>query len=182
MKVLVINCGSSSLKYQLLDMTYKSVLAQGLVERIGISGSQLTHRQGDLEKVVLRKLSNHEEAISLVLECLTDSEYGVVGNLQEISAVGKGVIHGGEKYNSSDRIEDAVIQTINKYIELAPLHTPKNIAGIKICKKFMSRVPQAVFDTAFHQTMLPKVHGALHKRRQAAEMLGSWVLLRWRVY
>jgi len=196
MKVLVINCGSSSLKYQLLDMTDKSVLAQGLVERIGISGSQLTHKSGDLKKVVLQKLSNHEEAISLVLECLTDSEYGIVGDLQEISAVGHRVVHGGEKYASSVMIDDAVIQTMHKFVELAPLHTPKNITGIEACQKLMPGVPQvAVFDTAFHQTMQKKAflyglpyelyekykirkygfHGTSHKyvSIKAAEMLGK---------
>ncbi|OLN25859.1 acetate kinase [Desulfosporosinus metallidurans] len=196
MKVLVINCGSSSLKYQLLDMTYKSVLAQGLVERIGISGSQLTHKRGDLKKVILGGLSSHSEAISLVLESLTNPKYGVIGNLQEISAVGHRVVHGGEKYASSVLIDDAVIQAIGKYVELAPLHTPKNIDGIKACEKIMPGVPQvAVFDTAFHQTMPPKAflyglpyelyekykirkygfHGTSHKYVSmiAVEMLGK---------
>lgn len=196
MKVLVINCGSSSLKYQLLDMTDKSVLAQGVVERIGISGSQLTHKWGDLKKVIVRELSNHEEAISLVLASLTDPEYGIVNNLEEISAIGHRVVHGGEKYSSSVMIDEAVIQTMNKFIELAPLHTPPNITGIEACRKFMPKVPQvAVFDTAFHQTMQKKAflyglpyelyekykirkygfHGISHQyvSIKAAEMLGK---------
>ena len=195
MKVLVINCGSSSLKYQLLDMTHKSVLAQGLVERIGMSGSQLTHKRGELKKVISQELSNHAEAIFLVLESLTNPRYGVVGNLQEISAVGHRVVHGGEKYACSVLIDNIVMQAIEKYGELAPLHTPKNITGIETCKKLMSGVPQvAVFDTAFHQTLPPKAflyglpyelyekykirkygfHGTSHKyvSMKAAEMLG----------
>ncbi len=196
MKVLVINCGSSSLKYQLLDMTYKSVLAQGLVERIGMSGSQLTHKRGELKKVILQKLSNHAEAISLVLESLTNPKYGVVGNLQEIKAVGHRVVHGGDKYASSVLIDDIVMQEIKKYGELAPLHTPKTITGIETCKKLMPGVPHvAVFDTAFHQTLPPKAflyglpyelyekykirkygfHGTSHKyvSMKAIEMLGK---------
>ena len=196
MKVLVINCGSSSLKYQLLDMTNKSVLAQGLVERIGMSGSQLTHKRGELKKVILQELSNHAEAISLVLESLTNPRYGVVGNLQEIDAVGHRVVHGGEKYACSVLIDNIVMQAIKKYGELAPLHTPKNITGIETCNKLMPGVPQvAVFDTAFHQTLPPKAflyglpyelyekykirkygfHGTSHKyvSMKAAEMLGK---------
>ena len=196
MKVLVINCGSSSLKYQLLDMTDKSVLAQGLVERIGISGSQLTHKRGDLKKVILRELSTHAEAIYLVLESLTNPNYGVIGSLQEISAVGHRVVHGGDKFASSVLIDDAVMQAIDECVELAPLHNPPNITGIQACKKLMPGVPQvAVFDTAFHQTMPPKAflyglpyesyekykirkygfHGTSHKyvSMKAAEMLGK---------
>lgn len=195
MKVLVINCGSSSLKYQLLDMPCHSVLAQGLVERIGMSGSKLTHERGKLKKVISRELSNHAAAISLVLESLTNPKYGVVGNLQEISAVGHRVVHGGEKYSSSVLIDNAVMQVIKKCVELAPLHTPKNITGIEVCMRLMPGVPQvAVFDTAFHQTMPPKAflyglpyelyekykirkygfHGTSHKyvSMKAAEMLG----------
>jgi len=196
MKVLVINCGSSSLKYQLLDMAYKSVLAQGLVERIGMSGSQLTHTRGELKKVIKQELANHAEAISLVLESLTNPRYGAVGKLQEINAVGHRVVHGGEKYSCSVLIDNIVMQAIKKCGELAPLHTPKNITGIETCKKLMPGVPQvAVFDTAFHQTLPPKAflyglpyelyekykirkygfHGTSHKyvSMKAAEMLGK---------
>ncbi|WP_088227577.1 acetate kinase [Desulfosporosinus sp. FKB] len=196
MKVLVINCGSSSLKYQLLDMKDQSVLAQGLVERIGLCGSQLTHRQGKLEKVAFQDMSSHAEAISLTLDMLMNSEFGVVSNLQEISAVGHRVVHGGEKFSSSVLIDEAVIKTINKYIELAPLHTPKIVTGIATCRKLLPGIPQvAVFDTAFHQTMPPKAflyglpyelyekykirkygfHGSSHKyvSMKAAEMLGK---------
>jgi acetate kinase len=196
MKVLVINCGSSSLKYQLLDMTDKSVLAQGLVERIGITGSQLTHKRDDLKKIISRELSNHAEAISLVLESVTHSEYGAIRNLQEISAIGHRVVHGGEKFASSVLIDAVVLHAIEECVELAPLHNPPNITGIEACKKLMPGVPQvAVFDTAFHQTMPPKAflyglpyelyekykirkygfHGTSHKyvSMQAAEMLGK---------
>lgn len=196
MKILVINCGSSSIKYQLLDMTYKSVLAQGLVERIGISGTQLTYKRGALKKVLNKEMSNHAEAISLVLESLTNPKYGVVGNLQEISAVGHRVVHGGEKYSSSVLIDDAVMQEIGKCAELAPLHVSKNITGIEACKTLMPGVPQvAVFDTSFHQTIPKKAflyglpyelyekyrirkygfHGTSHKyvSMKAAEMLGK---------
>jgi len=150
MKVLVINCGSSSLKYQLLDMTYKNVLAQGLVQRIGMSGSQLTHKWGELKKDILQELSNHVEAISLVLESLTSPKYGVVGSLQDIGAVAHRVVHGGEQYASYVLIDDTVIQAIKKIGKLAHRHTPKNITGIETCKKLMPGIPHvAVFDTAF---------------------------------
>lgn len=196
MKVLVINCGSSSVKFQLLDMTNKSVLAQGLVDRIGIAGSQLTYKQGDLKKDIIQELSNHTEAISLVLETLTNPNYGVLSNLEEISAVGHRVVHGGEKYASSVLIDDAVIEEIRKCTEFAPLHNPKNIIGIEACKTLIPGVPQvAVFDTAFHQTIPMKAclyglpyeiyekykirkygfHGTSHKYVSmiAAEMLGK---------
>lgn len=159
MKVLVINCGSSSLKYQLLDMTNKIVLAQGLSERIGLPGSQLTYKRGDFKKVISAELPSHAQVVALALDTLTNPEYGVIDNLQEISAVGHRVVHGGEKYASSVLIDDIVIQAIEKCSELAPLHTPKNIAGITACLKLMPDVPQvAVFDTAFHQTMPPKAY------------------------
>lgn len=196
MKILVINCGSSSLKFQLLDMTYKNVLARGLVERIGLSGSQLTYHRGALKKVITQEMSSHAEAISLVLENLINPRFGVVCNLREISAVGHRVVHGGEKYSSSVLIDDNVVQEIGKCAELAPLHVSKNIIGIEACKILIPGVPQvAVFDTSFHQTIPKKAflyglpyelyekykirkygfHGTSHKyvSMKAAEMLGK---------
>ncbi|TGE32757.1 acetate kinase [Desulfosporosinus sp. Sb-LF] len=157
MKILVINCGSSSLKYQLIDMVTKNPIGKGLVERIGLQGSVLTHRTGSGEKVVIKdEISNHTVAIKLVLEALVSPEYGAVQDLKEISAIGHRVVHGGEKFSTSVIIDDAVMEALKDCIELAPLHNPPNIAGIKACQKMMPGVPQvAVFDTAFHQTMQP---------------------------
>ncbi|AGA70128.1 acetate kinase [Desulfitobacterium dichloroeliminans LMG P-21439] len=196
MKVLVINCGSSSLKYQLLDMNTKTPIAKGLVERIGLPGAVLTHRPAAGEKeIITAEIPNHTVAIQLVLDALVNPEYGVLKGLEEIGAVGHRVVHGGEKFASSVLIDDEVMQAIEECIELAPLHNPPNIAGIEACQKLMPGVPQvAVFDTAFHQTMpahaylygLPyelyekyKIrkygfHGTSHKyvSQRAAELLG----------
>ncbi|MDO5410187.1 MAG: acetate kinase [Lachnospiraceae bacterium] len=154
MKVLVINCGSSSLKYQLIDSETESVLAKGLCERIGIDGV-LTHSPAGKDKVVFNDpLPNHTVAVSNVLKQLTDSENGVIADLSEIGAVGHRVVHGGEKFASSTVITDEVIAEIDKCSDLAPLHNPANIIGINACKELMPGVPMvAVFDTAFHQTM-----------------------------
>jgi acetate kinase len=154
-KVLVINCGSSSLKYQLLDMATQDPIAKGLVERIGMPGSVLTHRPASGEKeIITAELPNHTVAIQLVLDTLVNPEYGVVKSLDEISAVGHRVVHGGEKFSTSVLITDEVMKALEECIELAPLHNPPNIAGIEACQKLMPGVPQvAVFDTAFHQTM-----------------------------
>lgn len=160
MKVLVINCGSSSLKYQLIDSETEKPLASGLCERIGIDG-QLTHKVDgkkikDEEK---NPMPNHEVAVKLVLQELTDSAHGVISNLNEINAVGHRVVHGGEKFASSVVINDEVIQAIAECNELAPLHNPANLIGIEACKKALPAVPMvAVFDTAFHQTMPEKAY------------------------
>ena len=154
MKVLVINCGSSSLKYQLIDSETEAVLAKGLCERIGIDGV-LTHTPAGKDKVVFNDpLPNHTVAVSNVLKQLTDPENGVIADLSEIGAVGHRVVHGGEKFASSTVITDDVIAEIDKCSDLAPLHNPANIIGINACKELMPGVPMvAVFDTAFHQTM-----------------------------
>lgn len=155
MNVLVINCGSSSLKYQLLDMQNESVLAIGLAERIGIEGSQLKHETIGKDKVVFQKpMPNHKEAIKIVLEVLTDGILGAITSLDEIQAVGHRVVHGGEKFASSVLITEEVIEAMVECIELAPLHNPPNIIGIRACQELMPNVPMVgVFDTAFHQTM-----------------------------
>ena len=155
MKVLVINAGSSSLKYQLMDPQTQEVLAKGLCERIGIDG-RLTHKvpatNGKYEFEI--PMPTHAEAIQAVLDALTDSEHGVIKSMSEIDAVGHRVVHGGEKFASSVLIDDAVMAAIEECIPLAPLHNPANITGIKACQKVMPGVPMvAVFDTAFHQTM-----------------------------
>ena len=154
MKVLVINCGSSSLKYQLIDSETEAVLAKGLCERIGIDGV-LTHTPAGKEKVKFTDpLPNHTVAVSAVLKQLTDPVNGVIADLAEIGAVGHRVVHGGEKFASSTVINDEVIAEIEKCNDLAPLHNPANIIGINACKELMPGVPMvAVFDTAFHQTM-----------------------------
>jgi len=155
MKILVVNCGSSSLKYQLMDMITKESVGVGLVERIGLEGAVLTHRTASGEKeVITTDLPNHTVAIELVLKVLVSPVYGAVKDLTEISAVGHRVVHGGENFAASAIIDNAVMQAIQDCIELAPLHNPPNIAGIEACQKLMPGVPQvAVFDTAFHQTM-----------------------------
>lgn len=159
MKVLVINCGSSSLKYQLIDSKSERVLAVGLCERIGIDG-RLNHTPAGGEKIVVEApMGNHEAAIKLVLAALTDKNHGVIKSLEEIGAVGHRVVHGGEKFASSVIINDEVIDAIEECNELAPLHNPANLIGINACKAIMPGVPMvAVFDTAFHQTMPAKAY------------------------
>ncbi|GAB6152324.1 acetate kinase [Desulfosporosinus burensis] len=157
MKILVINCGSSSLKYQVIDMATKNAIGKGLVDRIGLQGSMLTHRTGSGEKHVIRsEIPNHTMAIKLVLEALISPEYGALKDLTQISGIGHRVVHGGERFSKSVVIDEAVMKALKDCIELAPLHNPPNIAGIKACQKMMPGVPQvAVFDTAFHQSMRP---------------------------
>ena len=154
MKVLVINCGSSSLKYQLFDMADESVLAKGLVDRIGLPGSILTHRPGEGKVNIEAEIGDHDKAISMVLAALTDAEHGVVKSLDEIGAIGHRVVHGGEAFSDSVAITPAVMDAIKANIELAPLHNPPNIMGIEACSKLMPATPQcSVFDTSFHQSM-----------------------------
>ncbi|MBQ7485693.1 MAG: acetate kinase [Oscillospiraceae bacterium] len=197
MKILVINCGSSSLKYQLLDMADETLLAKGLCERIGIDG-HLTHKPQNGKPVFNEDVAmpTHTEAIAAVLDKLTSAEYGVVSSMKEIGAVGHRVVHGGEKFAASVRIDASVMDAIAECIPLAPLHNPANITGIEACRAVMGDVPQvAVFDTAFHQSMPGKAftyaipyeyytdlkvrrygfHGTSHRyvARRAAEMLGK---------
>lgn len=155
MKVLVVNCGSSSIKYQLFNMTDESVLAKGLVERIGLEGSVLNHQPAGKDKVVLNAdIQNHSIGIKMVLEALTHPGHGVIKSMKEISAIGHRVVHGGEKFADSVVITPAVMAALEECIEMAPLHNPPNILGINACAELMPGVPQAgVFDTAFHQTM-----------------------------
>jgi len=195
MKVLVINAGSSSLKYQLMSPESGDVFAKGLCERIGIDGS-LTHKVPAREdKDLSVPMPTHAEAIEAVLAALTNPEYGVIASMDEIDAVGHRVVHGGEEFASSVLIDDAVMAAIRACIPLAPLHNPANITGIEACRRVMPKVPMvAVFDTAFHQTIPPKAflyalpyeyytenhvrrygfHGTSHfyVSRRAAEMLG----------
>lgn len=158
MNILVINCGSSSLKYQLINMENQEVLAKGLVERIGIEGSVLTQKvEGRDKYIVEQPMNSHKDAIKLVLDSLVDSKNGVIKSMDEISAVGHRVVHGGEKYASSVLINDEVMAYLEECIKLAPLHNPPNIIGIEACKALMPNTPMAVvFDTAFHQTMPEK--------------------------
>ncbi len=197
MKVLVVNCGSSSIKYQLVNMNDESVLAKGLVERIGLDGSILTHQPEGKDKVVINAdIKNHSIGIKLVIEALTDAKHGVITDMKEIAAVGHRVVHGGEKFADSVLITPAVMDALEECIEMAPLHNPPNIMGINACAEIMPGVPQvAVFDTAFHQTM-PKhaflyalpyeayekygirrygFHGTSHKyvSQQAADLMGE---------
>ncbi len=199
MKVLVINAGSSSLKYQLMDPDTGVVLAKGLCERIGIDG-KFTYKPQIEGKETLKAVDvampTHSEAIQAVLNALVDPKNGVIGAMKEIDAVGHRVVHGGEAFNKSVRIDDKVMAAIEECVPLAPLHNPANITGIRACEKVMPNVPMvAVFDTAFHQTMPAKAftyalpyeyykndkvrrygfHGTSHKyvTERAAAMLGK---------
>lgn len=197
MKILVINCGSSSLKYQLIDMDDKKVLAKGLAERIGIEGGRVKYEAAGKDEIVIEEmLADHKAALKIVLDSLQHAEYGAVKSLDEIDAVGHRVVHGGEAFAESVIIDDKVMKAINDNVEIAPLHNPPNIIGIEACKEIMGDIPMvAVFDTAFHQTIpalnyiyaLPyeyyekyKVrrygfHGTSHQyiTGRAAEMLGK---------
>ena len=155
MKILVINAGSSSLKYQLLNMENKSVLAKGLCERIGIEGSRLKHQRDGKDDVVIEaNMDTHADAIKFVISALIDPTHGVIADMGEINAVGHRVVHGGEFFKKSVIIDSDVKKAIEACIELAPLHNPPNLMGIVACEEVMPNVPQvAVFDTAFHQTM-----------------------------
>ena len=196
MKVLVINAGSSSLKYQLLNLENNELMCKGLMERIGIDG-KLTHSPMGKDKVEKEiNMANHSDAIKVLIDAITDAEYGVVKSMNEIDAVGHRVVHAGEYFNDSVLVTDSVMEKLEACVELAPLHNPPNLLGIKACQEIMPGVPQvAVFDTAFHQTM-PKeaylyavpynyyekykvrkfgFHGTSHKyvAQRAAAMLGK---------
>lgn len=197
MNILVINCGSSSLKYQLIDSNSEEVLAKGLCERIGAKGSVLTHKTAEGKKAVVEEpMPNHTEAVHLVIAALTDAEYGCVRSLDEIGAVGHRIVHGGEKFSKAAIITEETIKAIEECSDLAPLHNPANLIGIEACKEVMKDIPMvAVFDTAFHQTMPEKAymyglpyeyyekykirrygfHGTSHQfvSEHAAEMLGK---------
>ena len=153
--VLVINCGSSSLKFQLINSKTEKVIAKGICERIGIEGSQMAYTPAGGEKIEkIFPMKDHTQAIKLVLDALTDAEHGVVKNLDEIGAVGHRIVHGGEKFATSTIITEDVMAAIEECNDLAPLHNPANLIGIRACKELMPSTPMvAVFDTAFHQTM-----------------------------
>ena len=197
MKVLVINCGSSSLKFQLINTDTEEVLAKGLCERIAIDGSRIVYQKAGSDKVRTEApMPTHTEAIALVLDALTNSETGVIKDMSEIDAVGHRIVHGGERFASSTILTDEVIKAIEECSDLAPLHNPANLIGISACKALMPNTPMvAVFDTAFHQTMpeeaylygLPReyyekykvrrygFHGTSHSyvSHKAAELLGK---------
>lgn len=160
MNILVINCGSSSLKYQLINSDSEAVLAKGLCERIGIDGSRITYQPEGGEKIVKESpMPPHTQAIQLVLQALTDSTTGVIKSLDEVGAVGHRVVHGGEAFTSSTRITEETIAAIEACNDLAPLHNPANLIGIRACQELMPNTPMvAVFDTAFHQTMPEKAY------------------------
>ncbi len=158
MDILVINCGSSSLKYQLINTDTEAVLAAGICDRIGISGGQFTYKpQGGEKSIQNTEMKDHEVAIKLVLEALTNPKTGIISSLDEIKAVGHRIVHGGEHFTHSAIITDEVISHIEECADLAPLHNPAHLLGIRACQALMPSTPMvAVFDTAFHQTMPPK--------------------------
>ena len=159
MNVLVINCGSSSLKFQLINSDTEAVLAKGLCERIGIDGSLTYQPAGGEKKTEDKAMPTHTEAIQFVIDALTDADRGVVRSLDEIGAVGHRVVHGGEKFASSAVITDEMIKAVEECNDLAPLHNPANLIGIRACQELMPGTPMvAVFDTAFHQTMPEKAY------------------------
>ena len=196
MKILVVNAGSSSLKYQLIDMENESMMAKGLIERIGIPGSQLKQTVGEEQYIIKMPMNDHVEASKQMLLALTNQQHGVVKNMGEIGAVGHRVVHGGESFTTSSLIDDACLKAIEENSVFAPLHNPANLMGIKACQMVMKDTPMvAVFDTAFHQTMPPKsyiygtpmdyykrlkvrrygFHGTSHRfvSEQAAKFLGK---------
>ena len=159
MNVLVINCGSSSLKYQLINSDTEEVLAKGLCERIGIDGRLVYQKAGCDKEITEASMPTHKEAIQMVLDALTNEKTGAIASLKEVNAIGHRVVHGGEKFASSVVITDEVIQAVEECNDLAPLHNPANLIGIRVCGELMPGVPQvAVFDTAFHQTMPAKAY------------------------
>ena len=159
MKVLVLNCGSSSLKYQLIDMETEHVMAKGNVEKVGMDDSFLTHKVNGEKHKIEQKIPNHEEGIKLVIEQLLNPEYGVIKSLDEIDAIGHRIVHGGEKITSSVLITDEVIKGIEDATIFAPLHNPADIQGIYACQKALPGKPNVgVFDTAFHQTLPKKAY------------------------
>ena len=159
MNVLVINCGSSSLKYQLINSDTEEVLAKGLCERIGIDGRLVYQKAGCDKEITEASMPTHKEAIQMVLDALTNDKTGAIASLKEVNAIGHRVVHGGEKFASSVVITDEVIQAVEECNDLAPLHNPANLIGIRVCGELMPGVPQvAVFDTAFHQTMPAKAY------------------------
>lgn len=160
MKILVLNCGSSSVKYKLFDMESKAILGQGGVEKLGMQGSFLKHTRADNQKVVLEgEILTHQVAVEYILGVLTSAKHGAIKSLEEIDAVGHRLVHGGETFNKSVLIDDDVISKIEECIEIAPLHNPPNLAGINAIKELLPNVPQVgVFDTAFHQTMPPHAY------------------------
>lgn len=159
MKILVLNCGSSSLKFQLINMDNNERMAKGNFERIGGMKTTLKLNVGGKKEEILRIARDYDEAIAFVLEVLLKPEYGLIRDLKEIGAVGHRIVHGGEKFSESVLIDDAVIEEIEKCIDLAPLHNPAGVAGIKAARNVLPDVPMvAVFDTAFHQTMPKKAY------------------------
>ena len=159
MNVLVINCGSSSLKFQLINSDTEAVLAKGLCERIGIDGRLTYQPAGGEKKTEDKAMPTHTEAIKFVIEALTDPETGVVASLEEIGAVGHRLVHGGEKFASSAVITEEMLKTVEECNDLAPLHNPANLIGVRACQELMPNVPMVgVFDTAFHQTMPEKAY------------------------
>lgn len=196
MKILVLNCGSSSIKYQLLDMDNEKAIAKGLVERIGLEGSKLTHKANNEKYVMKQAIPEHVTGIQMILSALTDKEMGVITTIEEIKAVGHRTTHGGEKFSESVRVDDEVLKSLDELSELAPLHNPPQIKGIKAIQEVLPNVPNvSVFDTAFHSNMPPEAymyaipykyytdygirrygfHGHSHQyvSKRAAEMLGK---------
>ena len=154
MKILVLNCGSSSLKYQLINMENEEVMCKGNFERIGEDESFLTHKIKENKQIIKHKVNSHDEALKIIIDQILNKDYGVINNLKEINAVGHRIVHGGEIFDKSVLIDEKVIEDIEKCATFAPLHNPAAVLGIKACIEIMKDIPMvAVFDTAVHQTM-----------------------------
>ena len=190
MKILVINAGSSSLKYQLIDMQNETAILKGVCERIGLEGGTLTQKNAQKKELVLNQdMKNHTEAIQLVLKAMVDKEFGAISSISEISAVGHRVLHSGEDFKASVLIDGDVVRICEKNAELGPLHMPGNIACIKSCAQVMPNVPMvAVFDTTFHSTMpakassLPKWSMWLSARTLTTKLAASRAISRLNSY
>lgn len=168
MKVLVINCGSSSLKYQLMNPETREVFAKGLCERIGIDGSRMEYEvpAKDYEVKIEKPMPTHKEALELVINAITDKEHGVIASVDEVEAIGHRMVHGGETFASSVLLTEEAMAAVEANNELAPLHNPANLMGVRTCMALMPGKPNVgVFDTAFHQTMPAKAFMFLHQHR-----------------
>lgn len=172
MKILVVNAGSSSLKYQLIEMDNEEVICKGTVECIGIEGSKITHKENGKEHEIERPLANHTDAFNLVMQCLTDAKYGSISSPKEISAIGHRVVHSGEEFDRSTYVDAQALKKLENVAHLAPLHNPASLACLKSCMSLVDCPNVVVFDTAFHSTMpdMAKLYGIPYEDYKASKI------------